>query len=115
MEERTHGIVNMRRMNIAERGERLCVGTDRLQLFHRNLNVNDRFRFQPRHCRRAVVVDATSEFSEGSRKAIPFRLEFKNPARIVQRDLQSVDHDRLRGLRSTTTGRCCSPPSCISI
>ena len=84
MKERAHGIVNMGHVNIANRGERRCVDTERLQLFHGHLNVNDRLRLQPRNRRRAVVVDATREFAERSRKAIPFRLEFQNPARIVQ-------------------------------
>ena len=83
----------MEHVNIAQRGERLCISADRLQPFHGNLNVNDRFRLQTRNRRRADVVDATREFSERTRGAIPFRLEFQNPAWIVRRDLQSVDHD----------------------
>ena len=107
MKERTHGVIQVWHMNIAERGERVCVAMDRLQLFHGNLNVNDGLRLQPRNRRRAVVVDAISEFPEGARNAISFRLEFQNPARIVRRDLQSLDHDcPVIGLRSLRPSLC---------
>lgn len=48
MKERTHGIVHMGHVNIAQRGERLSVGADRMQLFDGDLNVNDRLRLQSR-------------------------------------------------------------------
>jgi hypothetical protein len=83
MKERTHRIVNVGQMNIAERGKRLCVSSDRLQLFHGHLNVDGGLCRQSRHRGRAVVIDATHDFPEDSRQAIPFRLEFHNPARIV--------------------------------
>ena len=104
MKERTHGIVSMGHVNIAQRGERLRVVTERLQLFHGHLNVNDRLRLQPRNRRRAVVVDATRECPERSRKAIPFCFEFQNPARIVRRDLQSLDHDHFQPSNFTALG-----------
>ena len=104
MKERTHGIVSMGYVNIAQRGERLCVEAETLQLLHGHLNVNNRLRLEPRNRRRAVVVDATRDCPEHSRKAIPFRLELQNPARIVGRDLQSLNHDPFSSVELTGLG-----------
>lgn len=81
----------MGHVNIAQRDERLSVGTERLQLLYGNLNVNHRLGLQTRNRRRAVVVDATRESPERPRNPISFLLEFQNPAWVVRRDLQPLD------------------------
>ena len=62
MKKRTEGIIRMGQVNITERGERDGVGSNRLQPFYGNLNVDNRLRLKARNRRRAVVLDALSEF-----------------------------------------------------
>ena len=111
VKERTYGIVGMRHMNIAQRGERLCISADRLELIDGHLDVDDRLRLQTRNRRRAVMVDATSELPERAGNAIPLRLEFQNPARIVgdicSRSTMTVS--RARPQRTPSIDRCRVP------
>jgi hypothetical protein len=83
MKERAEGVVGMKHVNVAEPGERLGIQTNRLQLSHRNLYVNDRLRFKSRNGGRTVMLDAVRYFTEHMRDAIPFRLKFQNPGWIV--------------------------------
>ena len=83
MKERAEGVVSMMHVNVAERCERLCIQTNRLQVSNRNLYVNDWLRFKPRNGGRAVMLDAVRYFAEHMCDAIPFRLKSQNPAWIV--------------------------------
>src|SRR5436190_24194997 len=70
MEERAHGIVWVRQVHITQCGQRRHEGTDGVQPFDRNLDINDWLRLQPRNRRRAVVVDSASEGTKGAGDAI---------------------------------------------
>ena len=90
MKERTDRIVDIRHVDVAQGSQRVGIRADRLQLRHRNLDVDDRLCVQSRHCRRAVVIDAAGELAERRREAISLRLECQSPTRIVRRDMQRL-------------------------
>ena len=105
MKERAHGIVNMGHVNIAQRGQRRCVDTERLQVFHGHLNVNDPgFASSPgtavepwwsmRH------ASAPSARARRSRSASNSRTQRGS----YRRDLQSLGHDRFQPSNFTGLG-----------
>src|SRR5215831_4199339 len=73
-------IVNVGNMNVAQRRERFGVTSDGLQPLHRDLNIDDGLRVQPRNGSRAVVVNAAGDWSESLRNPIPLCLKCKGPA-----------------------------------
>ena len=80
MKEGADEIVNVGNVNILECGKRFGVKPDRVQLLHRDLNIYDGLRIQPRNGSRAVVADAAGDFPESLRDSVPLRLKFKRPA-----------------------------------
>ena len=88
MKERTKCIVGVRHVHVSELTQPARKRADWVDLFERDLNVDNRLRRQPWNGRGAVVIDAASQAAERSGNPIPFRLELENPPRIVRNDLQ---------------------------
>jgi len=77
----------MRYVDVPEPRELPSIRLDRLETKHRDLDINDRLRGEPRNRGRAVVIDSERKTTQRSGEAITLRRKHARPSGVVTRDL----------------------------
>jgi hypothetical protein len=87
MEEGAERIVGMGYVDVPEPRELPSIRLDRLETKHRDLDINDRLRGEPRNRGRAIVIDSRRKTTQRSDEAITLRRKYTRPSGVVTRDL----------------------------